>query len=51
MRELMMSAGVLYGISEVVVNKDLVNTGTGLLTLANKREFLMVKRLEALWQT
>ena len=48
LKEAIMSAGVLWGISDVGVSKVLLTTG--LLALDNNRDLLLVKRLETLWQ-
>ena len=50
LKEAIMSAGVLYGISDVGVSKDKVLVTTGLLALDNNRDLLLVKWLETLWQ-
>ena len=48
LKEAIMSAGVLWGMSDVGVSKLLLTTG--LLALDNNKDLLLVKCLETLWQ-
>ena len=50
LKEAIMSAGVLWGISDVGVSKVLILHTTGLLALDNNKDLLLVKCLETLWQ-